>query len=59
MARAGSFKGPRIKRNRWQCHLLDYSSSVWAWQDSNLQPAGYEPDALPLSYRPEKRSQSG
>jgi hypothetical protein len=24
----------------------------WAYQDSNLGPAGYEPVALPLSYRP-------
>jgi hypothetical protein len=25
---------------------------LWAYQDSNLGPAGYEPVALPLSYRP-------
>lgn len=25
----------------------------WARQDSNLQPTGYEPVALPLSYRPD------
>ena len=24
----------------------------WARQDSNLRPNGYEPSALPLSYRP-------
>ena len=24
----------------------------WARQDSNLRPTGYEPAALPLSYRP-------
>ena len=24
----------------------------WAYQDSNLGPTGYEPAALPLSYRP-------
>lgn len=24
----------------------------WARQDSNLEPIGYEPTALPLSYRP-------
>ena len=24
----------------------------WARQDSNLRPWGYEPRALPLSYRP-------
>ena len=24
----------------------------WAWQVSNLRPTGYEPVALPLSYRP-------
>jgi hypothetical protein len=24
----------------------------WAWQDSNLRPTGYEPAALPLSYKP-------
>jgi hypothetical protein len=28
------------------------SKSTWAYQDSNLGPAGYEPVALPLSYRP-------
>jgi hypothetical protein len=25
---------------------------LWARQDSNLQPTGYEPAALPLSYGP-------
>ena len=25
---------------------------MWARQDSNLKPSGYEPPALPLSYRP-------
>ena len=25
---------------------------LWAYQDSNLGPTGYEPVALPLSYRP-------
>ena len=24
----------------------------WARQDSNLEPIGYEPTALPLSYKP-------
>ena len=24
----------------------------WARQDSNLEPIGYEPSALPLSYEP-------
>lgn len=24
----------------------------WARQDSNLEPSGYEPLALPLSYKP-------
>jgi hypothetical protein len=27
----------------------------WARQDSNLEPTGYEPDALPLSYGPCER----
>ena len=26
---------------------------IWARQDSNLRPSGYEPRALPLSYGPE------
>lgn len=26
--------------------------SLWAREDSNLQPISYEPSALPLSYRP-------
>lgn len=26
--------------------------TLWACQDSNLEPIGYEPTALPLSYRP-------
>ena len=25
---------------------------LWARQDSNLRPSGYEPRALPLSYGP-------
>ncbi len=25
---------------------------LWAWQGLNLRPSGYEPPALPLSYRP-------
>jgi hypothetical protein len=28
--------------------------NVWARQDSNLRPSGYEPRALPLSYGPGK-----
>ena|GEM_PF-2996589 len=28
------------------------SQSWWARQDSNLEPIGYEPTALPLSYGP-------
>ena len=28
------------------------SDKWWARQDSNLEPTGYEPDALPLSYGP-------
>ncbi len=31
----------------------DEPSYRWARQDSNLRPWGYEPRALPLSYRPE------
>ena len=27
---------------------------IWARQDSNLRPSGYEPRALPLSYGPAK-----
>jgi hypothetical protein len=27
---------------------------LWARQDSNLRPSGYEPRALPLSYEPKK-----
>jgi hypothetical protein len=27
-------------------------SLLWARQDSNLRPTGYEPGALPLSYEP-------
>ena len=35
------------------CLFLRLGLSVeWAYQDSNLGPAGYEPVALPLSYRP-------
>lgn len=29
--------------------------SSWAHPDSNQEPAGYEPDALPLSYGPEAK----
>ncbi|GEM_PF-2646686 len=25
---------------------------LWAWMGSNHRPSGYEPRALPLSYRP-------
>ncbi len=32
------------------------SSPQWARQDSNLQPTGYEPAALPLSYGPAARN---
>ena len=28
---------------------------LWAWMGSNHRPSGYEPRALPLSYRPEYR----
>lgn len=30
-------------------------SHKWACQDSNLEPIGYEPTALPLSYKPPMR----
>jgi hypothetical protein len=30
-----------------------YQVIRWARQDSNLQPTGYEPVALPLSYGPD------
>ena len=31
---------------------------IWARQDSNLRPSGYEPRALPLSYGPEMGSKN-
>ena len=37
-----------LVRPAMKCRL-----SWWARQDSNLRPWGYEPRALPLSYRPE------
>ena len=30
------------------------SGHKWAWLGSNQRPNGYEPRALPLSYRPSK-----
>jgi hypothetical protein len=32
-----------------------YNACAWVQQGSNLQPSGYEPPALPLSYRPNMR----
>lgn len=34
--------------------VLTRGSGVWKWacQGSNLGPIGYEPTALPLSYKP-------
>ena len=32
--------------------FADSEFGWWARQDSNLRPTGYEPVALPLSYRP-------
>ena len=40
---------PEIKISR----ILETSIAIiWARQDSNLRPGGYEPHALPLSYGP-------
>ena len=41
----------RPTRNHWFSACL---AMWWARQDSNLQPTGYEPGALPLSYGPAK-----
>ena len=36
----------------WPCGFISNRAGWWAWQVSNLRPTGYEPVALPLSYRP-------
>ena len=33
-------------------NIIEPRAEKWARQGSNLGPAGYEPDALPLSYGP-------
>ena len=43
-------------RLRFELHRLLQFPSKWARQGSNLRPWGYEPPALPLSYRPQLRA---
>lgn len=39
-----------LKRKDTKANITLYL--LWARQDSNLRPSGYEPRALPLSYGP-------
>jgi formate-dependent phosphoribosylglycinamide formyltransferase (GAR transformylase) len=50
-------RGKEIKEKKvtvtFEVTVTFYQVIRWARQDSNLQPTGYEPVALPLSYGPD------
>jgi hypothetical protein len=41
------------------CRIFIWFIEKWARQDSNLRPTGYEPAALPLSYKPIRFAMKG
>lgn len=52
-------EGTRLRRGLQQRDEgRPYDSKWWVLQDSNLQPAGYEPDALTIELRTRKHRES-
>ncbi len=49
----GDISKERLLSKIWELHrIFIWFTAKWARQDSNLRPTGYEPAALPLSYKP-------